>query len=186
MASTGFAADCDPHWKELRASMLAFKELHFVGTVPGLPPGAIQMNVVEKASDAGADAIDVATKTELVGIPMKIPGLGDHTSRFTRAKFCTELARKDGGLTVDGQSPGAVMAEVFRGKPSRTEKVKVPAGEYAAGFYDVAIQTKQGKNGRMKFWVASVNGHRIPIRTVAQIDEMPMTFDVQLTKVVKR
>jgi len=182
-----FGADCDANWKDLRSSLLGFKELHFIGTIPGMPAGAIEMTVVEKPVDKGPEAIDVATKVELKGLPIKLPGMDNHTSHFTKSKFCQDVAKQDGEISLDGQSPGAVMAQVFRGKPKRVEKVKVPAGTFNADYYEVKYQTKKaGKGGNIQMWLTKIDGHRVPVRTVVAIAESPMPFDIQLKKAVKR
>jgi hypothetical protein len=182
-----FAAECDTHWKEVRASMLAFKELHFVGTIPGMPAGTMEMTVVERPVDKGPEAFDVKTNTDVKGLPMKLPGLGEHTSPFTKKKFCTELESKETNVTFDHQSPGAFMAEIFRGKPAKREKIQIPAGTFDADFYETNMRTKDGKHsGIVKFWVAKIDGHRMPVRTQVATPDAPVTFDVQLKKAVKR
>jgi hypothetical protein len=181
------ASDCDARWKELRASLLAFRELQFLGTVPAMPTGAIEMTVVEKAVDRGPDALDVETQTALKGFPVKVKGLGDHTSRFTREKFCAETARPDGAITMDGQSPGALLAQVFRSDGGKPERVKTPAGSFDARYFESKVRTKHdGKEGLVKIWVAKLHGHRMPVRTLVQYEGIPMTFDVQLTRAVLR
>ena len=181
------AADCDGWWKEMRTSMLAFREMHFTGTLPGVSADVISMKVVEMPIDKGADAFDVKTKTDVRGLPLKIPGLDDHLVTFNRTKFCAEMEKKDPEVTIDGQSPGAATARIFSGKPGKSEKVKVPAGTFDAEYYNFAVKSKKdAKSGKMKVWVAKINGHRIPVRTIVELAEMPATFDVQLTKAVKR
>lgn len=186
-ARPAVAAECDTWWKEMRASLLAFRELHFSGSIPGVSTQMMEMKVVETPVDKGPEAFDVKTKTDIRGLPIQIPGLGDHATTFTHTKFCAEFDKKDPELTIDGQSPGAATARIFNGKPGKIEKVTTPAGKFDAEYYTFAVKTKKnGKPGHMKMWVAKLHGHRIPVRTIVQVAELPATFDVQLTKAVRR